>query len=156
MHSHLIVVTFEQEEEAPRVYDSLQRMRGSSRLGLDEAAVVTKDPEGTLSVIQEKKLLPAGVGRGDNLANPIITLLFGDPPDEVLQTLGGMGFDDRFREQVLQAMAGNCSALVILTPRDSQVDRGRLLGILTLFKGKVFETTLPLEVEAALAKGWEA
>ena len=30
MHSHLIVVTFEQEEDAPRVYDSLQQMRGLS------------------------------------------------------------------------------------------------------------------------------
>jgi len=156
MHSHLIVVTFEQEDEAPKVYDSLQRMRGSSRLGLNEATVVTKDRAGTLSLIQKRKLPPAGGGRGDNLANPIIILLFGDPPDEMLQALAGEGFDDRFREQVLQAMAGNCSALVILTPRDSRVDRGRLLGILTLFKGKVFETTLPQEVEAALAKGWEA
>ena len=149
-------MTFEQEEEAPRVYDSLQRMRGSSRLGLDEAAVVSKNPEGTLSVIQEKELSPAGVGRGDNLTNPIVTLLFGDPPDEMLQTLGGMGFDDRFREQVLQAMPDNSSALLILMPRDDQVDRGRLLGILTLFKGQVFETTLPRAVEAALVKGWEA
>jgi uncharacterized membrane protein len=156
MYSYLIVVTFEQEEEASRVYDSLQRMRGSSLLGLNEAAVVTADREGILSVIQNRKLPPAGGGRDDNLANLIINLLFGDPPDEMLQALVREGFDDRFREQVLQAVAGNCSALVILTPRDSQVDRGRLLGILTLFKGRVFETTLPLEVEAALAKGWEA
>ena len=156
MYSHLVVVIFEQEDEASRVYDSLQRMRGSSLLGLNEAAVVTADREGTLSVIQKRKLPPAGVGRGDNLASRIINLFFGDPPDEMLQALVREGFDDRFREQVLQAMASDCSALVVLTPRGSQVDRGRLLGILTLFNGKVFETTLPLEVEAALAKGREA
>ena len=39
--------------------------------------------------------------------------------------------------------------------RGTQVDRGRLFGILNLFNGQVFETTIPPKVEAALVKGWE-
>ena len=156
MHSHLIVMTFEQEEEAQRVYNALERMRGSSLLGLENAAALTKDRHGTFAVTRKRVLSPAGVGPGDDLVRSAIALLFGNPPEEVLQVLVREGFDERFREHVVQAMASNCSAFVILLPRDSQVDRGRLLGILTLFEGQVLETTLPRTVEAILAQGWEA
>lgn len=156
MHSHLIVMTYEGEEEAQRVYDALQRMRGSPLLGLENAAVVTKDSSGRLAVTQKRELPRAGGTPGDNLASSTIALLFGDPPVEVVQALAEKGFDVRLREQVAQAMVDNCSALLILMPPDSNVDRSRLLGVLTLFKGTVYETTLPQGVEAALAKGWEA
>jgi uncharacterized membrane protein len=156
MHSHLIVMTFEGEEEAPRVYDSMQRMRGSSLLALEHAAAVTKDDRGRLAIYQKRGLSSAGVDPGDNLTSSAIALLFGDPPDEMVRALVKKGFDDRFREQVAQSMGDNSSALLFLVARDSQVDRSRLLNVLTLFKGRVFETTLPLEVETALAKGWKA
>ena len=156
MHSHLIVTIFERDDEAPSVYDAIQRMRGSPLLGLENAAVITKDGRGRLAVYQKRELSRTGVDPGNDLVNPAIALLFGDPPEEMVQTLTGMGFDDRFREQVFQAMGDNSSALLFLITHDSEVERNQVLGILTLFKGKVFETTLPLEVEAALAKGWEA
>lgn len=156
MHSHLIVMIFKGEKEAPSVYDALHKMRGSPLLGLGNAAVVTKDSHGRLSVTQKRELPRAGVDPGDDVANSAIALLFGDPPYEVVQALVEKGFDDRFREQVGQALGEDSSALLFLVNRDSQVDRTRLLDILTLFRGRVFETTLPLEVEAALAKGWEA
>jgi uncharacterized membrane protein len=155
MRSYLVVMTFEQEEEAQSVYDALQRMRGSSRLGLENAAAVTKDSQGQVAVTQRRELRLAAVAPGSDLTSSAIALLFGDPPDDILQALVREGFDERFREQVAQAMASNCSALMILLPRGSQVDRGRLLGILTLFEGQVFETTLPRAVEPILAKGWE-
>jgi uncharacterized membrane protein len=149
-------MTFEREEEASSVYDALQQMRGSPLLGLENAAVVTKDNRGRLAVTQKRELSRAGVDPVDDLVHSAIALLFGDPPEEVVQALVSQGFDDRFREQVAQEMVEDSSALHFLLTRDSNVDRGRLLGTLTLFKGRVFETTLPLEVEAALAKGWEA
>jgi uncharacterized membrane protein len=156
MHSHLIVMTFEREEEAPSVYDALQKMRGSPLLGLEHAAAVTKDSHGRLAVYRKRELSRAGVASGDDLVNSAIALLFGNPPDDVVQALVEKGFDDRFREQVAQAIGEDCSALLFLSTSDSQVDRSRLLSILTLFKGQVLETTLPVEVKAALAKGWEA
>jgi uncharacterized membrane protein len=156
MHSHLIVVTFDREEEAPGVYDALQKMRGSPLLGLEHAAAVTKDSRGKLSLYQKRELSRAGVDPGDDLPNSAIALLFGDPPHDMVQALVETGFDDRFREQVVQAMGEDSSALLFLVTRDSDVDRSRLLDILTLFRGRVFETTLPQDVEAILAKGWEA
>lgn len=156
MHSHLIVVTFDREEEAPSVYNALQKMRGSPLLGLEHAAAVTKDSRGRLSAYQKRELSRAGADPGDDLLDAAITLLFGDTPPDMVQALIEKGFDDRFREQVVQAMGEDSSALLFLVTRDSQVDRGRLLDILTLFRGRVFETTLPQEVEAILAKGWEA
>ena len=156
MHSHLIVMTFEREEEAPRVYDALQQMRGKSHLGLENAAAVTRDGRGRLAIYQRRELAPGGEGRNGDLISAAVTLLFGKVPDERLQALTKQGFDDRFREQVIQDLGNNSSAVLVLVTPDSQVDRGRLLGILTLFQGRVYETTLPLGVEAALAKGWEA
>ncbi len=156
MHSHLVVMIFEGEDEAPGVYDALQKMRGSPLLGLEHAAIVTKDSGGRLAVYRKRELSRTGVDPGNKLVNPAIALLFGDPPEEMVQALTEKGFDDRFREQVFQALVANSSALLFLITHDSEVERNQVIGILTLFKGKVFETTLPLEVEAALAKGWEA
>jgi uncharacterized membrane protein len=156
MHSHLIVIIFEREEEASSVYEAIQRMRGSQLLGLENAVVVTKDGRGRLAVYQKRELSPTGVDPGDDLVKPAVALLFGDPPEEMVQALAEMGFDDRFRGQVFQALGENSSALLFLITRDGNIDRSQLLGILTLFKGRVFETTLPQEVEAVLAKGWEA
>ena len=156
MRSRLIAMIFEKEGEASRVYEALQRMRGSSLLGLENAAAVTKDGHGNLAVTQKRELSPTGVVQHHDLTSLTIALLFGEPPDDMLQSLARKGFDVRFREQVVRAMANHSSALIILMSQDSQVDRGQLLSILKLFKGKVYETTLPQEVEAALAKGWEA
>jgi uncharacterized membrane protein len=156
MHSHLVVMIFEREDEASSVHDAIQRMRGSQLLGLEHAAVVTKDGRGRLSVIQKRELSRTGVESDNDLVEPAIALLFGDPPEEMVQTLAKKGFDDRFREQVFQALGDNSSALLLLITPDSDVDRSQLLRILTLFKGRVFETTLPQEVKAILAKGWEA
>ena len=154
MHSHLIVMTFEGEREASRVYDALQRMRAGPLLGLERAAIVSSDSQGRLAVTQRWALSRARNDPDSDLAGSAAALLFGDPPDDLLHSLAGKGFDDRFREQILQAMPDNSSALLILMSRDGQVDRGRLLGTLTLFKGQLFETTLPQAVETVLAKGW--
>ena len=154
MHSHLVVMTFEGEREASRVYDALQRMRASPLLGLEHAAIVSSDSQGRLAVSQKWELTRARKDPHSDLAGSAAALLFGDPPEELVQSLASKGFDDRFRQQIIQALPDGSSALLILMPRDGQVDRGRLLGTLTLFKGQLFETTLPQAVETALAKSW--
>lgn len=156
MYSSLIVMTFGREEEAPRVYETLQRMRGSPLPSLEDVAAVTKDSHRRLTVTQKRELPPPGQAQGDDLFSSAIALLFGELPDQTLQTLVEDGFDDYFRQQVLETLGDNCSALLILIRRGSQVDRGRLFGILSLFNGQVFETTLPPKVEATLTEGWEA
>ena len=154
MHSHLVVMTFEGEREAFRVYDVLQRMRSVPFLGLEHAAIVSCDGQGHLAVTQRKELARDRKDPESDLVGSAAALLFGDRPDDKVQALAKKGFDDRFREQILQAMPDDSSALLILMPRDGQVDRGRLLGTLTLFKGQLFETTLPPAVDAVLAKSW--
>ena len=154
MHSHLIVATFEGEEEASRVYDALQQMRDRSRLGLDNAAAVIRDGLGRLSIYQKTELAPDG--KDHDLISTAIALLFGELSDERRQELTKRGVDERFRQQVAQDLASSTSAVLFLVTADSQVDRGRLLGILNLFQGRVYETTLPLGVETALVEVWEA
>jgi uncharacterized membrane protein len=155
MYGSLIVMTFEREDEAPRVYETLQRMRSSPLPDPANVAAVTKDSQGRLAVTQKRELLPAGQAAGDKSFSSAISLLFGEPPEEQLQALAKDGFDDVFRQRVRETMGNNSSALLILMKRGTQVDRGRLFGILNLFDGQVSETTLPPKVEAALAEGWE-
>jgi uncharacterized membrane protein len=134
------------------VYDALQRMRAGPLLGLEHSAIVTSDSQGRLAVTQRWELASARKDPHSDLAGSAAALLFSNPPDEKVQALANKGFDDRFRQQMLQALPDNYSALLILMPRDGRVDRGRLLGTLTLFKGQLFETTLPQAVETVLAK----
>ena len=149
-------MTFEQQGEAPRIYETLVRMRARPLPGPEDVAALTKGSDGRLAVTQKHELDQTGQIRDDRLLSSATTLLFGDVPDNVMQNLVQEGFDDYFRARVQEETGDSCSALVILIRSSSNFDRGRLLAILNLFNGQVFETTLPRKVEAILAKGWEA
>jgi uncharacterized membrane protein len=156
MHSHLVVMIFEGENEASRVHDALQRMRAGLLLNLEHTAIVSSDRQGGVSVTQKRELTSVRAGPNRDLAGSAASVLLGDVPDELVQSLVNEGFDDRFREQIIQAFPDNSSALLFLASHDSGFDRGRLFGILSLFNGDIFETTLPRAAEAVLAQGWEA
>ena len=152
MHNDLIVMTFDREGEAQRVYDSLQSMRKSPLLGLEDAAVVTVDSAGTVNLHQRRKL-PAALGTTvSELLGGIADLIFGDPPEEMVRALAKEGLDDRFVEKVARMMGNNSSALLFLVAYNSMGDTGELLGALALFKGKIHQTTLPPDAKAALLK----
>jgi uncharacterized membrane protein len=156
MHSRLIVMTFEGRAEAAEVYESLLRMRTMPLPDPEDVAVLTRDSRGRMAVTQKRLLDRTRQIRVDRLLSSAITLLFDDTPDELVQILVQKGFDDFFRRQVRERMGDNCSALAILIRSGQDFDRGRLFGILSLFNGQVFETTLPPKVEVTLTEGWEA
>ena len=152
MHNDLIVMTFDREEEAQIVYDSLRSMRKSPLLGLENTAMVTVDSSGSATFHQERKLPGDSEATGGDVLSLMADLIFGDPPEETLRTLTEEGFDERFVEKLARTMGVNSSALLFLVDYNSMSDTSELLSILALFRGKIHQTTLSSEAKAALHK----
>ncbi len=152
MHSDLIVVTFDEEEEAQKVYDALQRMRKSQLLALENAAVVSKDSAGKVRSYGPRELTVPPEATGDDLLDLLADLIFGTPPERRVRGLVEAGLDEGFLQEVGRAMGGRSSALLFLVRYDSMGDTDELLSALALFKGKVHQTTLSPEAEAAMLR----
>ena len=150
MRSDLILMIFERQGEAQRVYDAIQSMRKEPLLGLENAAVVTKDSAGTVSLYNRRLVPVHQEAASDDLLSLVADLVFGTPPEDVVRALSRAGMDDRFVPRVTWAMKEDSSALLILVRHDSVSDEHELLRTLALFKGVIYQTTLSPETEAAL------
>jgi len=150
MHNDLIIVTFDREEEAQRIYDALRRMRKGLLLGLENAAMVTVDSTGNATLHQKRKLPADPRATNGDLLSLIVDLIYGDPPEAMLRALANEGLDESFLEKVKRTMGNDSSALLFLVAYHSMSDTGELLNALALFKGKIHQTTLTSEVKAAL------
>jgi len=150
MHNDLIIVTFDREEEAQRIYDALRRMRKGPLLGLEDAAMVTVDSTGSAILHQKRKLPPDPRATNGDLFSLIADLIYSDPPEAMLRTLAKEGLDESFLEKVKRTTGNDTSALLFLVAYNSMSDTGELLNALALFKGKIHQTTLSSETKAAL------
>ncbi len=152
MHNDLIIMTFGHDEDAQRIYDALHIMRKSPLLGLDEAAMVTVDSSGSATYHRKRKLPSEPGATYDDLLTLIAELIFVDPTEMMLSAIARMGLDERFLEKVSRMMGNNSSALLFLVTYNSVSDASELLSALTLFKGKIHQTTLPSETNIALLR----
>jgi uncharacterized membrane protein len=134
VNADLIVMTFDGGEMAQIIYDSLQAMRKSQVLGLDDTAIVTKDGAGRVRLRPEPE---ASTG----LAGLLGALLFRSPqrdvPDGVQENV-----DDEFLRTVGAALHNSSSALLFYLHPDSLSDGGELLNALALFRGRIHQTTI--------------
>lgn len=152
MHNDLIIMTFDHDEDAHRIYDALHIMRKSPLLGLDDAAMVTVDSTGNATYHRQRKLPPEPGATNGDLLSLIAELIFVDPTKVMLSAMARVGLDERFLEKVSRMMGNNSSALLFLVAYNSVSDASELLGTLALFKGKIHQTTLPSEANAALLR----
>jgi uncharacterized membrane protein len=152
MHNDLIIMTFDREEEAQRVYDSLRSMRKSPLLGLENTAMVTVDSAGSDTFHQKRKLPRDPKTTAGDVLSLMADLIFGNPSEETLRALTKKGLDEGFVEKVGQTMGKNSSALLFLVDYNSMSDTSELLSALALFRGKIHQTTLSSEAKGALRK----
>ncbi len=142
MNADLIVMTFDGGEMAQTVHDSLQAMRKSQVLGLDDTAIVTKDGAGQVRLRPEP-------GASTGLAGLLGDLIFRSPsrgvPAGVRENV-----DDEFLRLVGAALRNSGSALLFFLHPDSLSDRVELLNALAMFRGAIHQTTLPPQSEARL------
>jgi uncharacterized membrane protein len=150
MYSEIIVIVFDHQGEARRIYDAAGSLRRSGLLALENATIVTKNRAGRVRFQQEWEVPPAPDSRDLDLLTFLTQLVFGVLPQDKVRAAIRVGLDERFLEQVAGAMSNESSALFFLVRPDSVSDAEELMEALKLFRGRIYRTTLPTEVVTAL------
>jgi uncharacterized membrane protein len=160
MNSDLIVITFEDADEAVKVFNAMQTMRKEPLLNLDRSVIVTRDRMGKVKLQQTRDLTASGSVTHDDPLQLLAGLIFGSPVGVVWgvdvgdarKILSRQGLDDKFVHMIEQSVGNNASAIMFLVRRDDRIDCNEILNVLGLFKGKVHQTTISPEVEDYLAQ----
>ncbi len=155
--SNLIVMTFDNAEEAGKVRETLRSAQRSDLINLDDSAVVVKDEEGKVHVKNE---LDRGVkigAVGGGLLGLLIGSIFFPIGGIVLGAIAGgligastdLGIQSKFVKQVGEDLTPGTSALFIVV-RDANPNAA--IAALKPYKGKVYHTSLPPEAEEELRR----
>ena len=155
--SDLIVVIFENEDEAGKVRETVRQLQRQNLISLDDSAVVVKDAAGKVSVDNE---LDRGVkvgAVGGGLIGLMLGFIFFPVGGLVLGALGGalvgrmtdLGVDQKFVQDVQDAMHPSTSAIFLLV-RDA--DANAALAAFKPYQGTVYHTTLSTEGEESLRR----
>jgi uncharacterized membrane protein len=137
-------MTFDDGEMAQVVYSSLQAMRKSRVLGLDDSVILTKDGAVRAQVHPGS---PTRTGLAELLAEIVFPC-----SGRVVPAEAGARLDDQFVEPVASALCDNGSALLFFVESDSLSDTRELLDALALFRGTIHQTTLSPQDEAVLRR----
>jgi uncharacterized membrane protein len=152
MLNDLIVMSFESEADALKARGGLEIMRNSQMLGLLDSVMVTRNRSGKL-IAHQQSVLPAQTpSPGSQVPGLLANAIFAQPPEEGVQQLVDSGLDRRFVEEVSTALVPGSAMLINYVRRDSLVDTQRLLGALRQFKGTLYLTTVPSEVEEPILR----
>lgn len=155
--SDLIVVTFDNEEEAAKVRESLRSIEREGLLSLDDSAVVVRDEAGKVHVKDE---LDRGVkvgAIGGGLLGLFIGFIFFPIGAAIIGALGGalvgksvdLGISKKFIKQVTDSLQPGTSAIFFVI-RDGNPNA--LVGVLRPYKGEIYQDTLTSEDEETLRR----
>ncbi len=160
MNSELIVITFDDMDEAMKVLEAMESMRKEPVLSLQQSVVVTRDRTGKTKLQQIREVTAHGTAKEDEILNLLAGLIFGAPLGtvwgiDVPQTIDEMvqrGFDQKCVAAINNSIDNDVSAILFLIPRASRSDPQEILNTLSLFKGKIFRTTISPDIAAYLAQ----
>jgi uncharacterized membrane protein len=160
--SNLVVVVFGDETTAFEMRTELVKMQKNYLIEMEDAVVVTKDANGKVQLHQAVNLTAAGaVGGGfwGTLVgliffNPLLGAAVGAGAGALSGVLSDIGVNDKMMKDVAQSFQPGTSALFVLI-RKATTDK--VLDGLKQFagKGKVFQTSLSKDTEAALRAALE-
>jgi len=149
--SDLIVIMFDAEEDAAA---ALTAIRGAERAGgirLTDTAVITKDQGGDTRIRNEVSSdaeSGAVIGAVLGLILPGIGSIIGAAAGAFLGSrLGDGSVDGGFARDVAAALAPGTSALFLMIEGG---DPAALAGAMEPYAGRVYQTTLPPDLEAEL------
>ena len=155
--SNLVVITFDNEEEAGKVRETLKSAERSNLLSLDDSAVVVKDEEGELHVKNEMdRGVKIGAVGGGMLGLVIGSIVF-PVAGTIIGALGGalvgksadVGIDQKFVKEVSEDLQPGTSAIFFIV-REANPDAA--MSALRPYKGTVRQTSLPPEAEEELRR----
>jgi uncharacterized membrane protein len=161
--SELVVVGFDDPNEADRALIELQRLQKEYLVDLEDAVVVVREQDGRLRVKQSVDLVGTGAASGALwggmwgslvgllFINPLIGLVTGAALGAGAGALSGSladyGINDDFIRSVGQALKPGSSAIFVLVRK---VQPEKVLAELSRFRGRVIRSSLSPEQEARL------
>jgi uncharacterized membrane protein len=153
----LIVITFDNAEEAGQVRETLRSAEHGDYLSLDDSAIVIKDEEGTVHVKNEmdRGVKIGAVGGGalglliGSIFFPLAGLLVGALAGGLLGSAVDLGIPKKFVKDVGEDLTPGTSALFVIV-RDANPEVA--LAALKPYKGTVRHTTLTPEGEKELRR----
>lgn len=157
MASSLIVIAFDNVDEAEKVHAALVQGKKEGVLQIEDAAVIVKDAEGKVHAKnQVSRGTWASTGVGGLLGLivgsvffPIGGLVMGLAGGALVGRMMDLGVDGKFVKEVEQEIQPGTSAIFVLV---GNADPAAELAILRQFKGKVLQTNLSSEAEESLRK----
>ena len=152
--SDLVVVVFDDLEQARQARDSVRAVQKENALSLDDAAVIVKDASGKVHVDGEMDRgvkIGAGVGAALGLfvmfICPVAGIVLGAIGGGLVGKLMGDHVDKKFSNEVSAALKPGSSALFLIIREGSAA---ALRAALQPYKGEVYQTTLSPELEQQL------
>lgn len=155
--SHLVVVTFDDPDQAGKVLETLRSVQREGFLKLDDTAVIVKDEEGKVHVKNEmdRGVKVGAVGGGllgllvGGFFFPLAGLLIGALAGALVGKTADVGVDPGFVKDVSDDIQPGSSALFFIL-RDAEPDVA--MAALRPYKGTVRHTTFPPETEEELRR----
>ncbi len=153
--SNLIVLTFDDAQEAGNVLATLHSIEKQGLLSLDDSAMVVKDAEGKIHVKNEmdRGVKVGAVGGGvlglliGSVFFPFAGLITGALAGIVVGKTVDLGVDRKFVQEVAGALNPDSSAIFVLV-REASLNVA--LAALKPYKGHVYHTSLATETEQQL------
>jgi len=152
--SDLIVLTFDNVDEAGRVRESLREVEHRGHLALNDTAVIVKDAEGKVHVRNQVSSGTKWGAVGGAVLGPLLMFMFpiagiavGAGLGALVGKLFGTGVDQKFVKDVSQGLTPGSSAIFILV-REGDADQVR--AAIEPYKGTVYQTSVSTELEDQL------
>jgi uncharacterized membrane protein len=153
--SDLIVVAFDNPDEAGKLLETLHTVERSDNLSLDDAAVVERDEEGKVHVKNETESGVKVGAVGGGLLGLLIASVFFPIAGVVIGAVAGAligksldtGIDKKFVKEVSDKLQPGTSALFVLV---REGDPTIAMAALKPYKGTVLQTSLSPEAEEEL------
>jgi len=160
--STLIAVVFEDEATAFEMRAALAKMQKQYLLDMEDAVVVTRDPDGKTKLHQAVSLTRAGAVGGGFwgmligllFLNPLLGAAVGAGVGAISGYFTDLGIDDKWMRDIGTNLKPGSSALFVLIKK---MTADKVLDGLRPFvgKGKVFQTSLNKDDEHALRETLE-
>lgn len=155
--SNLVVITFDNAEEAGKVRESLRSLEKQGLLNLDDSAVIVKDAEGKVHVKnQTDRGVVIGAVSGGFLGLLIASIFFpfagilgGALVGAVVGKMADLGVDQKFVQEISLALKPDSSAIFVMV---RQANPAAVVAALKPYQGQVHQTSLPTEAEEELRR----
>ena len=153
--SQLIVLTFEDTEQAGQAFEALKKARSGGHLKIDDAAVIVKQESGKVEVKNQLDKGVKGGAVGGGALGLLLAGVFFPLAGLAIGAIGGalvgkaldMGVDKKFVKDVTETLKPGSSALFVIGSSD---EPAVVMGALRPFQGTVYQATVSTEAFEAL------